>query len=360
MLTLLSFVVVLGIVIFVHELGHFLAAKAVGVRVERFSIGYPPRLFGRRYGDTDYCISAIPFGGYVKMTGMIDESMDGTPLTGAPHEFMSKNTAQKVLVITAGVIMNFLLASLIYTGITLSEGIPFVKAPVIEMVSAGQPAERAGLLQGDRIVAIDGRPIETWDAMVEIIHGSAGQTLRIEWERAGERLTAEVVPEGTDAPVGGETRRVGLIGISPRYEYRPVGFFEAIGHGFLLTGSNAALFAQAVWRSLTSFSVKEFGGPIAIAKMAGQSAQAGAIAFLLFLAMINVSIGLLNILPFPVLDGGHLVIILAEGVARRPLATKAKMAIQQVGMVLLLALMVKVIWQDLGRVGAIDRIRQLF
>lgn len=359
-MTLLSFVVVLGVVIFVHELGHFLAAKAVGVRVERFSMGFPPRLWGRKVGDTDYCISAIPFGGYVKMTGMIDESMDGTPLSGAPHEFMSKNTAQKVLVITAGVIMNFLLASGIYTGITLSEGIPFVQAPVVEMISAGQPAERAGIQQGDRIVAIDGRGIETWEAMVEVIHGSAGRPLQVEWERGGERLSATVTPEEMEVPVDGEIKKVGLIGISPRYEYRPAGFFEAIGHGFLLTGSNAMLFAKAVWRSLTSFSVREFGGPIAIAKMAGQSAKAGATAFLLFLAMINVSIGLLNILPFPVLDGGHLVIILAEGISRRPLAVKAKLAIQQVGMVLLLALMVKVIWQDLGRVGAFDRIRQMF
>jgi regulator of sigma E protease len=141
MITLFYFLVTIGIIVFIHELGHFLAAKAVGIRVERFSIGYPPRVYGRKYGDTDYCISAIPLGGYVKMSGMIDESLGGEEkLTGAPHEFMSKKTWEKTLVITAGVLMNFVLAFVIFSFLAGVQGIPVAALPVVNEVTAGSPS----------------------------------------------------------------------------------------------------------------------------------------------------------------------------------------------------------------------------
>lgn len=361
MLTLVSFIIVLGVVIFFHELGHFLAAKAVGVRVERFSIGYPPRAVGRKIGETDYCISWIPFGGYVKMTGMIDESFDNKPLTGAPHEFMSKNTAQKVLVITSGVLMNFVLAAAIYTSVTLSDGIPFAKDPVVETVSPGLPADEAGIETGDRILALDGKSVATWDEMVAVIHGSPEKPISVRWEHQGEPREAELVPERHKTIVEGDVREVGLIGISPRLSYRPAGFFEAIASGGELTWRYIRLGVKSLGMLVTGqASIKELGGPIAIAKWSGESARGGVASLILFIAFISINIGLLNLLPVPALDGGHLAIILIEGATRRPLSTRVKLAVQQVGMVLLLGLMAVVIFNDLGRVGVWEKIRGLF
>jgi regulator of sigma E protease len=361
MMTLLAFVVVLGVVIFVHELGHFLAAKAVGIRVERFSIGYPPRAIGRKIGETDYCLSWIPFGGYVKMSGMIDESLDGKGLTGAPYEFMSKNTGQKVLAITAGVLMNFLLAAGIYSVVTLSQGIPYVNEPVVETVSPGLPADAAGIEAGDRILSIGGRDVPTWAEMVEIIHASPEQPLAIRWDHEGEAREAEITPQREKTLVDGDLREVGLIGISPRFSYRPAGFFEAVFAGGRLTVQYLQLGLKSLGMVVTGqASIKDLGGPIAIAKYSGESAKGGATSLILFIAFISINIGLLNLLPVPALDGGHLAIILIEGATRRPLSTRVKLVVQQVGMVLLLGLMAVVIFNDLGRVGVWEKIRGLF
>ena len=361
LLTMASFILVLGVVIFVHELGHFLAAKSVGIRVERFSIGYPPRAFGKQIGETDYCLSWIPFGGYVKMAGMIDESFDNKPLTGEPFEFMSKNTGQKALVIVAGVIMNFLLAAGIYTGVTLSEGIPYVKDPIVETVSPGLPAEAAGIEAGDRILAVDGREVATWEEMVEVIHGNPEVPVAIRWEHEGAVQEAQVTPQRQKTLVEGDLKEVGLIGISPRFVYRPAGFLEAIGAGGRLTVQYLQLGLKSLSMLVTGqASIKDLGGPIAIAKWSGESAKGGAASLILFIAFISINIGLLNLLPVPALDGGHLAIILIEGVSRRPLSNRVKLAVQQVGMVLLLGLMAIVIFNDLGRVGVWAKLRGLF
>ncbi len=362
MVTLLSFLVVIGVVIFVHELGHFLAAKAVGIRVERFSLGFPPRMVGFKRGDTDYCVSWIPLGGYVKMSGMIDESLENPEkISGAPYEFVSKNTAQKMLVISAGVIMNFILAMGIYTAVTLREGVPETVEPVVAVVSPGLPADEAGILPGARIFEIEGIPITTWSELVEQIHASPEMPIQISWEQDGQVHRAEITPKLDRAPVEGEIREVGLIGIGPRVSFRPAGFFESIAGGAYLTYSNLKLGVTSIRMLVTGkASVRDLGGPIAIAKWSGESARGGFTAFLLFIAFISVNIGLLNILPIPVLDGGHLVIIAIEGVARRPISTRVKLAVQQVGMILLLALMAVIIWNDAGRVGWLGRIRDLF
>ena len=361
MLTLVSFIIVLGVVIFVHELGHFLAAKAMGVRVEVFSIGYPPRAIGKRIGETDYCLSWIPFGGYVKMSGMIDESFDNKPLTGAPWEFMSKRTWQKVLIITAGVLMNFFLAAGIYTGVTLSEGIPYVGDPVVEAISPGLPADSAGIAAGDRILAIDDAPVETWDRMVEIIHANAEKPLLLRWSHEGEVREARIVPQRQKTVVGGEVREVGLIGIMPRFQYRPAGFFEAFAAGGRLTVQYLKVGVSSLSMLVTGrASLKDVGGPIAIAKWSGESAKGGAASLILFIAFISINIGLLNLLPIPALDGGHLVIFLIEGFTRRTLSTRVRLVVQQVGMVMLLGLMAVVIFNDLGRVGVWSRLRSLF
>ncbi len=360
--TLLPFAIVIGIVIFIHEFGHFLAAKAVKIRVERFSIGYPPRLIGKKIGETDYCLSAVPLGGYVKMAGMIDESLEAPEaITGAPDEFMSKKAWQKILVITAGVIMNFILAIGIYSGVTMIEGMPVVKDPVIEQVTPGLPAAQAGIEGGDRITAIDGQQIATWDQLVEIIHARPEQPVQLTWEHEGQPRQAEVVPKREKTPINGKIVEVGLIGISPRATFRPAGVGEAIGAGFRLTGANLRLGLTSIGMLLTGkASIRDLGGPIAIAKWSGESARAGTGSLFLFIAFISINIGILNILPIPVLDGGHLAMIVWEAITRRPISNRVKMGVQQVGMVLLLALMVVIIWNDAGRVGLISKIKDIF
>lgn len=362
MVTILAFVFVLGIVVTLHELGHFLAAKAVGIRVEQFSIGFPPRAFGRRVGDTDYCISWIPLGGYVKMAGMIDESLEHPEkITGARDEFMSKNTWQKMLVISAGVIMNFLLAAGIYTGLSLVEGIPEVKAPIVDTVTSGMPAAEAGLEPGDRILSLDGVTVETWDALVDQIHARPDQKMTLSYERGGATLQAEVTPKREKTVVDGTMQEVGLIGISPRPEFRKVGFGAALVDGVTRTGNVLQMGLNTFKLLFTGqASVKDLGGPLAIAKWSGESAKNGMKTLVAFIAFISVNIGLLNILPIPALDGGHLALVVIEGVARRPLSVRIKVGIQQVGMVLLLGLMAIIMWNDLGRLGVFARIKELF
>jgi regulator of sigma E protease len=296
------------------------------------------------------------------MAGMIDESMDDPEkLTGAPDEFMSKNTAQKALVITAGVLMNFILAMGIYSVVTMSEGVPEVKDPVVAAVSPGFPADAAGIQAGARIVEIDGMAITTWDELVDIIHASPEMPIQVAWELEGERQQAEIIPKLDKAPVDGEIREVGLIGIAPKASFRPAGFLESLSTGVILTYQNLKLGVTSISMLVTGkASVKDLGGPITIAKWSGESARGGFTALVLFIAFISINIGLLNILPIPVLDGGHLVMILIEGATRRPISTRIKVAVQQVGMVLLLALMAVIIWNDAGRVGWLSKIKELF
>jgi regulator of sigma E protease len=359
---LLAFIVVIGVVVVVHELGHFLAARAVGIRVERFSVGYPPRIFGKKIGDTDYCISALPLGGYVKMAGMIDESMDNPEkITGAPDEFMSKNFFQKALVICAGVIMNFLLAWAIYSGVTYSQGIGETTEPRIDGVSEGMPAAAAGLQSGDLILEVDGQPVSTWDELSELVRANPEKPLEIVWERDGARQSAVVTPQREKLPIEGEIVEVGLIGISPTVTVRPAGLGESIASGLESVKHGLQLGLTTISALFKGDAgVKDLGGPVFIAKLSADSAKGGPLALLVFIAFISVNIGFLNILPIPVLDGGHLVLVTLEAVARRPIPTKVKLGIQQFGMIGLLVLMAVVLFNDIGRVGLWSKISNLF
>jgi regulator of sigma E protease len=351
-LTLLSFIVVLGIVIFIHELGHFLAARLSGARVEVFSIGFPPKMFGFTRGDTEYRVGWVPLGGYVKIAGMIDESMEGEEtLTGAPDEFMSKSYPQKVFMLSAGVIMNFLLGFLLYSFIAFSEGKPVADpSATIGSVVQGYPAQEAGLESGDRIISLDGEEISTWDELTSIVHPRPGDSLQVTWVRAADTLSATVVTRADEVSVEGVTETRGMIGIGPEFQREPVGFFEAIGHGAQTTGRIVGLTLQMFGRLFTGqASIEELTGPVGIVHLSGETARAGWATFLSFIALINISIGLLNIMPFPVLDGGHIVFVTIEALIRRQISTKVKIIVQQVGMVLLLLLMVVVTYNDILR-----------
>ncbi len=352
MLTILSFIVVIGVIIFVHELGHFLAARSVGIRVETFSLGYPPKMISRKRGDTEYCISWIPLGGYVKMAGMIDESLQGaSSLTGAPWEFASKKTWQKLWVILAGVLMNLVLAALIYTGVTAVKGVSQPAGPIVGSVVAGAPAETARLQRGDRILSVGGVALSTWEGLTDAIYPHPEQELEIVYERDGVPNTVRLTTMKGQVEVDGALREVGQIGISPLLEFRPATLSEVLTSGVTMT----AFWIRQVVNSIAMLvtgraSVKDLGGPLLIAKMSGESARQGAGYFLTFIAFISINIGCLNLLPVPALDGGHALIILIEGAIRRELPTKVKLALQQAGMVVLLGLILFILWNDAKRI----------
>ncbi|MBN1996287.1 RIP metalloprotease RseP [candidate division KSB1 bacterium] len=344
---IVPFVFVLGLLVFIHEFGHFLLAKLVGIRVERFSLGFPPRLFGKKIGDTDYCISAVPFGGYVKMSGMIDESMDKVGIKGEPWEFMSKPMWMRFLVIFAGPAFNVLLTIFIFSASVFYTGIAEPVGPVVGKLVEGMPAESIGLQEGDVIVRIDSQPINTWDDILNYIHKSAGKQIELEWERNGLKHSRIVVPKLD------EVQNVGMIGIEAEYTIRKVGIPASLAEGSRYTWRMTKLMGKAIssWFDGRASFKDSIAGPIKIAKMAGDTAKTGMGNLLIFAAFLSLNLGLLNLLPIPVLDGGHLLLLSVEGVMRKPLSVKLKMTIQQVGLALLLAFMLYVIINDFSSLG---------
>ena len=342
---LLPFIFVLGVLIFVHELGHFVFAKLSGIRVERFSLGFPPRLIGKKIGDTDYCISALPFGGYVKMSGMIDESLDKEGVKGEPYEFMSKSIFTRFVVLVAGPGMNYLLAIIIFIFATLFTGLAEPVGPILSSVIPGEPAEQAGLKPGDRIVALNDQQIKTWDQVVTIIHDSPGKEVKVTYERDKEIFTVVVVPTLD------KINNFGLIGIAPEMKIRHATVFEAIGNGFAKAWELTRLVVTVLGKIIVGqIDVREgLAGPVAIAKMAGQSAQSGFGSLLIFTAFLSLNLGFINLLPIPVLDGGHVLFLVIEAIKGKPVSLKVRLVVQQIGMALLLALMVFFIFNDITR-----------
>lgn len=347
MTTLLAFLFVLGVLIFVHELGHFVTAKMVGIKVERFSLGFPPRMFGKKIGDTDYCISWLPLGGYVKMAGMIDESLDGT-ITGEPWEFASKPVWQRLIVISAGSIMNIVTAVIILALIAFAVGIPGEpQGALVSEVLENKPAETIGLKSGDVIVSINDQLVMTSQDLIKTVNANPGVELPIEWKRDSEPFSSRITPELQ------EEENIGLIGVrvGNHVIYEDAGFVDSFAAGL----SNTYNFIKLILYSLKVIFTGEqsfrdaVGGPIAIAKMAGESAKLGFQSLLFFTALLSINLGIINMFPFPVLDGGHLVLLLIEGIRRKPLPVKATLVIQKVGMAFLMALMIFIIFNDITK-----------
>ena len=355
MTTILAFIIVLGVIVMVHELGHFFAARSVGVRVDRFSIGFPPRLMtmtsvpngfeiklffyrkdqdgkiswgsknswfvkkpGRTGSGTEYCFAIIPLGGYVKMAGMIDESMDGT-IENKPHELMSKPVWAQIWVMSAGVIMNILLAFIIFAGVAWNQGIPVPKDdPVIHSLINDMPAKNMGLLPGDRILSVDEVQISTWTELSTTIHAMPDTPITLTYQRDGVEYEQSITTSFQIRPINGKLDTLGAIGIAPEFTYRPIGFLEATKIGASSTIGALGLVVLSV-RLLISgeASISDLGGPILIAQIAGETARAGLVSLLTFMAIISCNLAFINFLPVPGLDGGHVFIILAESLLRR-------------------------------------------
>ena len=387
MTTILAFIIVLGVIVMVHELGHFFAARSVGVRVDRFSIGFPPRLMtitsvpngfeiklffyrkdqggtiswgpiynwdvkkpGRTGSGTEYCVAIIPLGGYVKMAGMIDESLDGT-IKNKPYELMSKPVWAQIWVMSAGVIMNILLAFIIFTGVVLDQGVPSPKDdPVIHSLINDMPAKDMGLLPGDRILAVDDVQISTWTELSTTIHAMPNTPITLTYQRDDVEYKQSITTSFQVQPTNGRLDTLGAIGIAPEFTYKPIGFLKATQIGATSTIGALGLVVLSI-KMLVSVeaSVSDLGGPILIAQIAGKTARAGLVSLLTFMAIISCNLAFINFLPVPGLDGGHVFIILAESLLRRKFTLKTRMIIQQIGMAFLLLLMATVMVNDIGR-----------
>jgi regulator of sigma E protease len=438
LITWISTIVALSVLIFVHELGHFLAAKGVGIQVPRFSLGFGRKLAGFRWGETEFVVSAIPLGGYVKMAGMEDDEGGAEVLEGGPADdpidpertFDRKPLWARTLVISAGVVMNLLFAWLVFSVTALfygekdvtetrvsvtpqfpakaapqlagiPEGARLVSvagrpvhrwddvrealdrapagpvelrfanappvtlnlpkpdeerakalagfgvyvAPVIGRVEGGSRASRAGLQVGDRVLTADGAPVRSWQELVNAIRGHPAKPLALTVDRAGRHVAVTVTPESVkDQDPEGNAATIGRIGAGPEEPVgvdRPVGPVRAVVKGAQATWMTAQLIADILKRLMTGqLSARNMGGIISIGQASGETAQLGFDYWLSFLAGFSVNLAILNLLPIPILDGGHLMFLLFEAVRGRPLSVEARIRLSQVGLVIVVALMI--------------------
>jgi regulator of sigma E protease len=422
-MTLIYFLIVIGILVFVHEFGHFIMAKRAGVRIEKFSLGMGPKLLGYKKGDTEYILSALPLGGYVKMAG---ENPDEVP-TGAADEFQSKTVWQRIKIAVTGPLTNialaFLIMPLVFMIGTYSEGpakvgyvepgspaqrAGFMAGDVIEKINGrtitdwtkalslialnpdtdvsitvdrqgqkkmltlrpvmatelkigmsglvpdmpaeigklkpGFPAEKAGIAVNDKILAVDGKTIYHWNQFSALVRDSKGKNLIITLERGGKRIDKNVTP----IEDGGRF----VIGVEPVFNlvFKKYGFLESIQLGFDKTLESIDLTFITLKKLVTfGLSIKTLGGPVMIAQMSGQAAAAGLSSFLSLLAMISISLGILNLMPIPVLDGGLILFLVIEAIRRKPVSQKVIGVSQSIGAGLLITLIAVVSYNDIMR-----------
>lgn len=422
-MTLIYFLIVIGVLIFVHELGHFIMAKRAGVRVEKFSLGFGPKVIGFKKGDTEYLISALPLGGYVKMAG---ENPD-EEVTGAPDEFQSKSVWQRATIAATGPLTNLLLAFIVMPMVFLigtpvempakvgfvepgsaAERAGFMAGDVIEKINgrritgweralmliavnpdsdvsvqidragekktlvlrpavatelkigsagimpdmpvefgnviSGLPADKAGIRPNDRVISVDGKAVYHWVQFAELVNASRGASVTLTIERKGKRMTVTVTPK----EVQGRYR----IGVEPirRFEVKKYGLVDSIQLGFSKAVDTIDLTLITLKKLFTfGLSIKTLGGPVMIAQMSGEAAKLGLSAFLALLATVSISLGILNLLPIPVLDGGMLLFLLIEAIRKRPLSRRTMEIAQSIGAAALITLIAVVSYNDIVR-----------
>ena len=387
MLVWLAPIVVFGLVIFVHELGHFIAAKLMGVYAPRFSIGFGPALLKKRWGETEYQLAALPLGGFVRMASKDDEAtafIEGgsenavtrEAANGQPMDpeammpfgpkpippdrwFESKPLWARMLILLSGVTMNVVLALVVTTGMFVHYGSPYLSTTA-DSLFADRPGAMAGLQRGDSIVAIDGKPVD-WEALVTTVSASPGRTLKFDVMRSGERRTFAVTPASDTAtnPSTGKVDSVGRIGIMPVQMARPVGWGEAVTSGWRATWRMAGTVIDALHGLATRrVSASELGGPIMIAQASVQAARGGVEQLLFLIALISINLAVFNLLPIPVLDGGQIVIGLLEGIKGSAFSLRTREYILRAGIFAVLLLFALVTYNDLRRlvVSVVDRL----
>ncbi|MEA2083578.1 MAG: RIP metalloprotease RseP [Thermodesulfobacteriota bacterium] len=349
--TFISFIIVLGLLIFVHEFGHFIIAKLFHVKVLKFSLGFGPKVIGKQLGETEYIISAFPLGGYVKMTGEnIAEKVDPADES---RSFANKPVWQRALIVLGGPVFNLFFAFILYSQIFMITGLPqVVPGTRIGPVATDSPAGEAGLKENDIILSVDGEDTIEWEDLSRLIRKSNGNSIVLNVRREGEifEITGEPKVEDVKNLFGEVVDTKPLLGIAPAMEYEKVSFCRAIVVGAEHTYGMIYLTVIGIVKLIQRvIPASELGGPILIAKMAGQQMESGWINFEYFLALISVNLGIINLFPIPVLDGGHLVFLSLEAIRRRPLSREMQEKCVSVGLILLITLMTFVFYNDITR-----------
>lgn len=374
---IVPFLFVLTVLVYVHEWGHYWLARRNGVRVEVFSIGFGPEIFGwTNEAGTRWKISAIPFGGYIKMFGesdaIADEDKDGgageaeqRPLT--PEEravsFHFKSLGQRAAIVAAGPIANFLLAAVLFAGLVMVYGVPRHYAGIGEILPKSAAAE-AGFKVGDRILSIDGEPVKWFADLVRVVSTKAGVPLNIKIRRSDREMMLVATPKKFKRKSeDGTVDEIGLLGV--RYDPKQAEYerqnpvmaaWVGIEQTALLTGNILSYLGQVITGKQKA---DDLGGPIRIAKMSGQMAQGGLENLIFFMAALSVNLGLINLFPIPLLDGGHLLFYAAEAIRGRPLGPRAQEYGFRFGLILVLILMVFATWNDLVHLRVIEFIKEL-
>ncbi|MGO8715248.1 MAG: RIP metalloprotease RseP [Smithella sp.] len=351
MITLISFIILLSILIFVHEFGHFIAARIAGVGVLKFSLGFGPKIIGKKIGETEYALSWIPLGGFVKLLG--ESGDEELPPEDEKRSFFKQPVWKRMLIVLAGPVFNFLLAIIIFT-IVFMYGLPS-RMPEVGEVQKESAAFEAGMITGDKIVSIDGKKIIIWEDIRRVIDDTKGKEVEVIVERGGTKKPLLIKPRLSKSKnIFGEEELSYFMGIA--YSGKTIierkNPWDAVTDSVFKTWEISKLTIISVVKMLKGvISPKTLGGPIFIAQASGAMAKEGIIPFILFMAFLSINLGVVNLFPIPVLDGGHILFYVIEIVIRREVNIKFKEMSQQIGFVILLMLMLFVIFIDIDRLN---------
>lgn len=337
-ITLAATVFVFSLIVFVHEAGHFITAKLTGMQVDEFAIGFGPKLYSHKYGETVYSLRIIPLGGFNKIAGMSDEEELNE------RSFLNKPVLSRLLVISAGALMNFLLAFLLLWGIVFSTGISSVLPdPIVGGIIKNSAAAEAGIEPGDRIISVGNEPVNRWIDIPEAIEAHQREVVPVVYERDGSRITVDTIPK-TDEKTGRT-----LLGVMPSIQTKYVGVGEAAHFAVNRIVDLGTMMLAGLYRMVSGTEKAELAGPIGVAQLAGQAASVGFVNLLTFTAFLSLNLGILNLLPIPMLDGGYIILILLEGITRRKMPKKALYYIQMAGVIILGAMFIFALVQDISR-----------
>ncbi len=363
--TILAFLLVIGPLIFIHELGHYFAGRWFGVKAEAFSIGFGREVFGwTDKRGTRWKVGWMPLGGYVRFKGDMNPASQPSPeWLALPAEeraetFQAKALWQRFIIVAAGPAINFLFAILVYIALFSTYGQPRTP-PVIAVVQEGSAAEAAGLQTGDRVVSIEGRSIHRFEDIASYVSIRPDQPMAIELERGGERRALTATPQSLEVEDRfGNRARIGRLGIGPGgVEVADLAPHQAVVAAFRQTGDTVKMMVVTLGQVIRGQrSLEEMGGPLKIAQFSGQQASLGWLDFVLFMSLISINLGFINLLPIPLLDGGHLLFYLIEGVRRKPLKPEAQEWAFRTGLAVLLALMIFVTFNDLASFGLFTKL----
>lgn len=339
-LTIVAAIFVFGLLVLVHELGHFITAKLTGMRVDEFAIGFGPKLVSFQRGETVYSIRAVPLGGFNDIAGMSPDDNDA-----GERGYCARPILSRMIVIVAGSAMNLILPIFLFFGIFFFSGVTTPSTePILGTVLEGQAAAQAGLMSGDRVLAIDGKPIDTWSDFLTAVREKGGEPLDFRISRDGEEI------EATVTPVYDAQEKRAMVGVMGATDTRHPGFFESAALAVERTGTIIYMMLDALYKILLELSGAQLAGPLGVAQMAGEVAQMGFVPLLNFAAFLSLNLGLVNLFPIPALDGGHFLLLCIEAVRGKPLGPTAFLYIQRVGIALLLTLMLFATKNDIVRV----------